>query len=272
MAEEEVAQRRVTIRDIGKLKKDGRKLVVVTAYDVLFAKLVDAAGVDIVLVGDSLGNVINGFDSTIRVTIDQMVYHGAAVRRGVRRALVVVDMPFLSYQAAEDDAVMNCGHVLQQTGADAVKVEGGSDEIVKTVGRLTRVGIPIFGHLGFTPQSVRTLGMRIQGREKSEADKMFDEARALEDAGAFALVLELIPSELAQRITEALTIPTIGIGAGPHCDGQVLVLPDLLGLNEGFAPKFLKKYADLATIVKDAVGAFGTEVRSGKYPDAEHSN
>ena len=272
MAEEEVAQRRVTIRDIGKLKKDGRKLVVVTAYDVLFAKLVDAAGVDIVLVGDSLGNVINGFDSTIRVTIDQMVYHGAAVRRGVRRALVVVDMPFLSYQAAEDDAVMNCGHVLQQTGADAVKVEGGSDEIVKTVGRLTRVGIPIFGHLGFTPQSVRTLGMRIQGREKSEADKMFDEARALEDAGAFALVLELIPSELAQRITEALTIPTIGIGAGPHCDGQVLVLPDLLGLNEGFAPKFLKKYADLATIVKDAVGAFGSEVRSGKYPDAEHSN
>ncbi len=272
MAEEEVAQRRVTIRDIGKLKKDGRKLVVVTAYDVLFAKLVDAAGVDIVLVGDSLGNVINGFDSTIRVTIDQMVYHGAAVRRGVRRALVVVDMPFLSYQAAEDDAVMNCGHVLQQTGADAVKVEGGSDEIVKTVGRLTRVGIPIFGHLGFTPQSVRTLGMRIQGREKSEADKMFDEARALEDAGAFALVLELIPSELAQRITEALTIPTIGIGAGPHCDGQVLVLPDLLGLNEGFAPKVLKKYANLATIVTDAVGAFGTEVRSGKYPDAEHSN
>jgi 3-methyl-2-oxobutanoate hydroxymethyltransferase len=239
---------------------------------VLFAKLVDAAGVDIVLVGDSLGNVINGFDSTIRVTIDQMVYHGAAVRRGVRRALVVVDMPFLSYQAGEDDAVMNCGHVLQQTGADAVKVEGGSEEIVKTVGRLTRVGIPIFGHLGFTPQSVRTLGMRIQGREKSEADKIFDEARALEDAGAFALVLELIPSELAQRITEALTIPTIGIGAGPHCDGQVLVLPDLLGLNEGFAPKFLKKYADLATVVKDAVGAFGTEVRSGQYPDAEHSN
>lgn len=272
MAEQEVAQRRVTIRDIGKLKKDGKKLVVVTAYDVLFAKLVDAAGVDIVLVGDSLGNVINGFDSTIRVTIDQMVYHGAAVRRGVRRALVVVDMPFLSYQASEDSAVMNCGHVLQQTGADAVKVEGGSDEIVKAVGRLTRVGIPIFGHLGFTPQSVRTLGMRIQGREKSEADKIFDEARALEDAGAFALVLELIPSSLAQRITEALTIPTIGIGAGPHCDGQVLVLPDLLGLNEGFAPKFLKKYADLATIVKDAVGAFGDEVRSGAYPDAEHSN
>jgi 3-methyl-2-oxobutanoate hydroxymethyltransferase len=272
MAEEEVAQRRVTIRDIGKLKKDGRKLVVVTAYDVLFAKLVDAAGVDIVLVGDSLGNVVNGFDSTIRVTVDQMVYHGAAVRRGVRRALVVVDMPFLSYQASEESAVLNCGHVLQQTGADAVKVEGGSEDIVKTVAKLTKIGIPIFAHLGFTPQSVRTLGMRVQGREKSDADKMFDEARALEDAGAFALVLELIPSELARRITEALTIPTIGIGAGPHCDGQVLVLPDLLGLNEGFAPKFLKKYADMATAVKDAVGAFGDEVRSGKYPDAQHSN
>src|SRR6478672_4930989 len=272
MAEQEVSQRRVTIRDIGKLKKDGKKLVVVTAYDVLFAKLVDAAGVDIVLVGDSLGNVINGFDSTIRVTVDQMVYHGAAVRRGVRRALVVVDMPFLSYQASEESAVMNCGHVLQQTGADAVKVEGGSEDIVKTVAKLTRIGIPIFGHLGFTPQSVRTLGMRVQGREKSEAEKMLDEAKALEDAGAFALVLELIPSELAQQITEALTIPTIGIGAGPHCDGQVLVLPDLLGLNEGFAPKFLKKFADLSTVVKDAVGAFGDEVRSGKYPDAEHSN
>lgn len=272
MAEQEVSQRRVTIRDIGKLKKDGKKLVVVTAYDVLFAKLVDAAGVDIVLVGDSLGNVINGFDSTIRVTVDQMVYHGAAVRRGVRRALVVVDMPFLSYQASEESAVMNCGHVLQQTGADAVKVEGGSEDIVKTVAKLTKIGIPIFGHLGFTPQSVRTLGMRVQGREKSEAEKMLDEAKALEDAGAFALVLELIPSELAQQITEALTIPTIGIGAGPHCDGQVLVLPDLLGLNEGFAPRFLKKYADLATVVKDAVGAFGDEVRTGKYPDAEHSN
>lgn len=262
----------MTIRDIGKLKRDGKKLVAVTAYDVLFARLVDAAGVDIVLVGDSLGNVVNGFDSTIRVTVDQMVYHGAAVRRGVRRALVVVDMPFLSYQASEESAVMNCGHVLQQTGADAVKVEGGSDEIVKTVGRLTRIGIPIFGHLGFTPQSVRTLGMRVQGREKSEADKIFDEARALEDSGAFALVLELIPSDLAQRITEALAIPTIGIGAGPHCDGQVLVLPDLLGLNEGFAPKFLKKYADLATSVRDAVNAFGDDVRSGTYPDAEHSN
>ena len=243
-----------------------------TAYDVLSAKLVDAAGVDIVLVGDSLGNVIAGFDTTLRVTMDHMIYHGAAVRRGVRRALCVVDMPFLSYQASEESAVMNAGHLMQQTGADAVKLEGGYEEIVHTVGRLTEIGIPVFAHLGFTPQSVRTLGMRIQGKEKSDADKMVEQAKALEDAGAFAIVLELIPSELAARITNALSIPTIGIGAGPHCDGQVLVLPDLLGMNEGFAPKFLKKYADVGQVVKDAVKTYGDEVRSGAYPDADHSN
>ena len=272
MADEVMTSRRVTLRDLGKMKRDGKKLVVVTAYDVLFARLVDAAGVDIVLVGDSLGNVVAGFDTTLRVTVEHMIYHGAAVRRGVRRALVVVDMPFLSYQASEESAVLNCGHVMQQTGADAVKVEGGGEEIVRSVARLTRIGIPIFAHLGFTPQSVRTIGMRIQGREKTDADRMVDEALALQGAGAFALVLELIPSELAERITAALSIPTIGIGAGPHCDGQVLVLPDLLGLNEGFAPKFLKKYADLGTSVKNAVKEFGEDVRSGGYPDADHSN
>ncbi|HVF40057.1 MAG TPA: 3-methyl-2-oxobutanoate hydroxymethyltransferase [Gemmatimonadaceae bacterium] len=264
--------RRVTIRDIARMKRSGDKLVVVTAYDVLFAKLVDAAGVDIVLVGDSLGNVVAGFETTLSVTLDQMIYHGAAVRRGVRRALLVVDMPFLSYQASEELAILNCGRVLQETSADAVKVEGGGPEMVNTLSRLTRIGIPIVAHLGFTPQSVRTLGMRVQGREADDAQRMIDQARALEDAGAFALVLELIPSDLAGRITESVEIPTIGIGAGPQCDGQVLVLPDLLGLNDGFEPKFLKRYADLATTVKDAVGKFGDEVRAGKYPDAEHSN
>lgn len=272
MADQEPAPRRLTVRDIGKLKRDGKKLVMVTAYDVLFAKLVDAAGVDIILVGDSLGNVVAGFDTTLRVTMDHMIYHGAAVRRGARRSLVVVDMPFLSYQASMESAVLNAGHLMQQTGADAVKLEGGYEEIVGVVARLTRIGIPVFGHLGFTPQSVRTLGMRIQGKEKSDADKMVEQAKALEDAGAFSIVLELIPSELAERITKSLTIPTIGIGAGPHCDGQVLVLPDLLGMNEGFAPKFLKRYADIAQAVKDAVTAYGHEVRSGAYPDADHSN
>ncbi len=268
----EEAVKRVTIREILKMKREQRRIVVVTAYDVLFARLVDAAGVDIVLVGDSLGNVVAGFESTLPVTVDQMIYHGSAVRRGVSRALLVVDMPFMSYQASEETAILNCGRVLQQTGADAVKVEGGSDEMARTVRRLTTIGIPIVAHLGFTPQSVRTLGMRVQGRDPDDAAKMVDDALALEDAGAFALVLELIPSDLAQRITEAVSIPTIGIGAGPACDGQVLVLPDLLGLNEGFAPKFLKKYADLAGQVKDAVTRYGDEVRSGKYPDADHSN
>jgi 3-methyl-2-oxobutanoate hydroxymethyltransferase len=271
MAESNAAKK-VTIREIVKMKRDSRRIVVVTAYDVLFAKLVDSAGVDIVLVGDSLGNVVAGFDTTLPVTLDQMIYHGAAVRRGVKRALLVVDMPFLSYQASEELAILNCGRVMQQTEADAVKVEGGTEEMVRTVGRLTRTGIPIVAHLGFTPQSVRTIGMRVQGREEAEAARMVDQARALEDAGAFSLVLELIPSDLAQRITEAISIPTIGIGAGPHCDGQVLVLPDLLGLNDGFEPKFLKKYANLAGTVRDAVSRFGDEVRSGAYPDAGHSN
>ena len=264
--------KRVTIRDIVKMKRDGRRLVVVTAYDVLFAKLVDAAGVDMVLVGDSLGNVVAGYETTLPVTVEQMIYHGAAVRRGVKRALLVVDMPFLSYQASEESAIVNCGRVLQQTEADAVKVEGGTEEMVRTVGRLTRTGIPIVAHLGFTPQSVRTLGMRVQGRDEADASRMVDQAKALEDAGAFSIVLELIPSELAQRISESISIPTIGIGAGPHCDGQVLVLPDLLGLNDGFKPKFLKKYADLAGTVREAVERYGDEVRSGAYPDAEHSN
>lgn len=269
---DEAAGKRLTIRDIVRMKRDGKKIVVVTAYDVLFAKLVDSAGVDMVLVGDSLGNVVAGFETTLSVTIDQMIYHGAAVRRGIKRSLLVVDMPFLTYQASEELAILNCGRVLQQTEADAVKVEGGSEEMVRTVRRLTATGIPIVAHLGFTPQSVRTLGMRVQGREEADADRMVDQARALEDAGAFALVLELIPTALAQKITEAISIPTIGIGAGPHCDGQVLVLPDLLGLNDGFHPKFLKTYADLAGTVRGAVKQFGDEVRSGDYPDAEHSN
>jgi len=265
-------KKRVTIRDVVKMKRDSRRIVVVTAYDVLFARIVDSANVDIVLVGDSLGNVVAGFETTLPVTLDHMIYHGAAVRRGVKRALLVVDMPFLSYQASDELAILNCGRVMQETEADAVKVEGGTEEMIHTVGRLTRTGIPIMAHLGFTPQSVRTIGMRVQGREEAEAVRMVDQARALEDAGAFSLVLELIPSDLAQRITEAISIPTIGIGAGSHCDGQVLVLPDLLGLNEGFEPKFLKKYANLAETVREAITTYGDEVRSGAYPDADHSN
>lgn len=272
MAEEVTAPRKVGLRDIARMKRDGHRLVVVTAYDVLFARLVDAAGVDVVLVGDSLGNVVAGFETTLPVTVEQMIYHAQAVRRGVKRALLVVDMPFLSYQSSREAAILNCGRVLKETEADAVKVEGGGPEMIDTISVLTRIGIPIVAHLGFTPQSVRTLGMRVQGRAAADATRMVEEAKSLEEAGAFALVLELIPSELAARITEAVTIPTIGIGAGPGCDGQVLVLPDLLGLNDGFQPKFLKRYANLAEISRAAVAKFAEEVRSTTYPDAEHSN
>lgn len=253
-------------------RKGGDRLVVVTAYDALFARLVDEAGVDAVLVGDSVGNVVAGFDSTLPVTLDQMVYHAAAVRRGVKRALLIVDMPFLTYQASVESAILNCGRVMQQTGAHSVKIEGGNPEMAATVRALVRTGIPVMGHLGFTPQSVRTLGgFKVQGREPAAADQLVDDARRLEDAGAFSIVLELVPAAVAARVTEAVRVPTIGIGAGPACDGQVLVLTDLLGLNEEFSPKFLKRYANLAADVRTAVSEFGRDVRARSYPGDEHS-
>lgn len=266
------APRRVTIRDIARRRADGTPIVVVTAYDALFGRLVDEAGVDIVLVGDSLGNVVAGFDSTIPVTLDQMIYHGAAVARGVRRALLVVDMPFLTWQVSEAQALENGGRLMQQGGAQAVKLEGAGPESIRAVEALVRVGIPVMGHLGFTPQSLHALGgFRVQGREADAAQRLVDEARRLEDAGAFSMVLELMPAEVAARVTEAVQVPTIGIGAGLGCSGQVLVLPDLLGLNDGFAPRFLKKYATLADTVRDAVRTFGDEVRGRQYPGPGHA-
>jgi 3-methyl-2-oxobutanoate hydroxymethyltransferase len=233
---------------------------------------VDEAGVDAVLVGDSLGNVFAGHDSTLPVTLGQMIYHASAVRRGVSRALLIVDMPFLTYQTSAARAILNCGRVLQQTGATAVKLEGGSEEMAETVRRVVNAGIPVMGHVGFTPQSVHTLGgHRVQGREAQEAARLIDDARRLEEAGAFSIVVELVPADIAARITEAVGIPTIGIGAGVNCDGQVLVLPDLLGLNDQFAPRFLKKYADLASEVRRAVGEYASDVRGRTYPDQEHS-
>jgi 3-methyl-2-oxobutanoate hydroxymethyltransferase len=265
------APKRLTIRDIARRRAEGKRIVVVTAYDALFGRLVDEAGVDIVLVGDSLGNVVAGFDSTIPVTLDQMIYHGAAVARGVRRALLVVDMPFLTWQVSEAQALENGGRVMQQTGAQAIKLEGAGEESLRAVRALVRVGVPVMGHLGFTPQSVHQLGgFRVQGREADAAQRLIDDARRLEDAGAFSIVLELMPAAVAEQVTAAVTIPTIGIGAGIGCSGQVLVLPDLLGLNDGFAPKFLKRYANLADTVRDAVRAFGDDVRGGRYPAPEH--
>ncbi|HUR91575.1 MAG TPA: 3-methyl-2-oxobutanoate hydroxymethyltransferase [Gemmatimonadaceae bacterium] len=266
------AVRAVTIRDYVQRKEKGEKIVMVTAYDALFGRLVDEAGVDAVLVGDSLGNVVAGLDTTLPVTLDQMIYHATMVRRGVKRALLLVDMPFLTYQASIEQAILNCGRVLQQTGAGAVKMEGAGEEMAETVRRVVGAGIPVIGHIGFTPQSVHTLGgARVQGRGADDASRLIDEARRLEDAGAFSIVLELVPAELAARITEAVTVPTVGIGAGAGCDGQVLVLPDLLGLNDRFAPKFLKRYAELATDVRGAVERFASDVRGGKYPGSEHS-
>ncbi|MFI5206851.1 MAG: 3-methyl-2-oxobutanoate hydroxymethyltransferase [Gemmatimonadales bacterium] len=252
-------------------KRERRKIVAVTAYDALFGRLVDEAGVDIVLVGDSLNQVIAGQPSTLSATLDQMIYHGRMVRRGVARALLVVDMPFLSYQVSVEDALRNCGRVMKETGAQAVKIEGGA-AMTPTVRALVDIGIPVMGHIGLTPQSVHALGgYRVQGKSDEAAKRLEADAAALEEAGCFAVVLELVPAALAARISKSLTVPTIGIGAGIDCDGQVLVLPDLLGLNDHFAPKFLKRYAQLADEVRRAVGAFAGEVRQGKYPDADHS-
>jgi 3-methyl-2-oxobutanoate hydroxymethyltransferase len=262
--------RPVTVRDI-RDRKGKDPVVVVTAYDVLFARLVDQAGVDIVLVGDSLGNVVAGFDSTLPVTLDHMLFHGSAVRRGVTRALVVVDMPFMTYQISAEQALASGGRLIAETGADALKLEGGSERIAATVSRLVEVGIPVMGHLGFTPQSVNAIGTRVQGREAQEEERLMAEARRLDEAGVFAIVLELMPAALAARITASVGVPTIGIGAGPNCDGQVLVLPDLLGLNEGFTPKFLKRYANLSDTVRDAVRAYGDDVKQHRYPSADQS-
>jgi 3-methyl-2-oxobutanoate hydroxymethyltransferase len=261
----------VTTRAVVEMKREGRKIVAVTAYDALFGRLVDEAGVDIVLVGDSVNQVLCGEPSTLSATLDQMIYHTRAVRRGVTRALLVIDMPFLSYQVSREEAIRNCGRALQATGAQAVKLEGGQ-AMADTVAALVAVGIPVMGHIGLTPQSVHALGgYRVQGREEEAARRLEADAGALEEAGCFSIVLELVPAELAGRISRALTVPTIGIGAGPECDGQVLVLHDLLGLNDRFSPKFLKRYGAMAEEVRQAVGCFADEVRRGVYPDAEHS-
>jgi 3-methyl-2-oxobutanoate hydroxymethyltransferase len=254
------------------MKGRGERIVALTAYDVLFARILDEAGVDIILVGDSLANVVLGYDTTLPVTLDDMVRHAAAVRRGAPEAFVVVDMPFLSFQVSPEAALTNAGRLLKETGVQAVKLEGGDERACVVVDRLVSAGIPVVGHLGLTPQSVHALGgYRVQGREAHEAERLRREAKALEEAGAFAVVLELLPAELGTEISRSLTIPTIGIGAGPGCDGQVLVLPDALGLNRGFRPRFLKRYADLYEVAKDGVESYVREVREGTYPGAEHS-
>ncbi len=261
----------VTAHELQKMKERGDRIVVLTCYDALFARLLDASGVDVLLVGDSVNQVLAGAETTLSATLEQMIYHATMVRRGTTRAMVVCDLPFLSYQISPQEAIRNAGRVMQQTGCHAVKLEGGSS-MADTVRALVDVGIPVMGHLGLTPQSVHALGgYRVQGRDEKAAERLQADAQALERAGAFSIVLELIPAPLASRITKALTIPTIGIGAGPACDGQVLVLPDMLGLNDRFTAKFVKHYAALAQDVRDAVQRYAAEVREGRYPGPEHS-
>jgi 3-methyl-2-oxobutanoate hydroxymethyltransferase len=255
--------------DLIAMKAAGRKIAVLTCYDAMFARLI-APEVDLLLVGDSVNQVVAGRETTLSATLDQLIYHASAVRRGAPDALIVVDLPFLTYQVSVEEAIRNAGRVLQESGAQAVKLEGGAP-MGPTIRALVDRGIPVMGHLGLTPQSVHALGgYRVQGRGDEAAARLVDDARALEEAGAFSLVLELVPTTLARRVSQGLTIPTIGIGAGAGCDGQVLVLYDMLGLNESFRPRFLKHYAQLADELRRAARAFADDVRAGRYPGDEH--
>jgi len=261
---------RMTVPAFQQYKREGKKLILVTAYDALFTKIAEQAGIEAILVGDSLGIVVQGKPDTLSVTMDDMLYHTRLVAGAAQRALVIADMPFLSYQVSVEEAVRNAGRLIQ-AGAAAVKLEGGA-AVLDRVQAMTRFGIPVMGHLGMTPQSVhRYGGYKVQGKERTQAEALLAEARALEAAGAFAIVLEVIPATLAKTVTESLTIPTIGIGAGAHCDGQVLVLYDLLGLFDGFAPKFLKPYAHLKADALQALRRYKEEVEQGKYPTDSES-
>ena len=260
----------MTIPEFQRHKHDKKKLIVVTAYDALFTRIVEQAGIESILVGDSLGVVVQGKANTLSVTMDDMLYHTKLVAGAAQRALVIGDMPFMSYQAGSDDALRNAGRFLQ-VGAQAIKLEGGA-AVVDRVAAMTSIGIPVMGHLGMTPQSVHRFGgYKVQGKESDQSLALLNDAKALEAAGAFAIVLEAIPAELAKTITEQVAIPTIGIGAGPHCDGQVLVLYDLLGLFDDFVPKFVKPYAHLKADALQALRRYKEEVEEGKFPGDSES-
>lgn len=263
--------RRMTTHKIQAMKRRGERISMVTAYDYTQAKIVDSAGIPMILVGDSLGNVVLGFDSTIPVTVDDMVRHTGAVVRGAETPLVVADMPFMSYQVDAETALRNAGRLLQEGGAQAVKLEGGKP-VAPIVRRLVDAGVAVMGHIGLTPQSVHRMGgYRVQGKTERDASALIDDALALEEAGAFAIVLELIPSELAAEITEKLTIPTIGIGAGVHTDGQVQVLYDMLGLVPDFKPRHAGSYANLAPVIQDALERYNDDVKTGEFPTPANS-
>lgn len=262
---------KITVPHIVKMKQRGERITCLTAYDYSFARILDEAGVEILLVGDSVGCVVQGNHNTLAVTMEEMIYHTRAVVRGRKRALVIGDMPFLSYQASKEQALQNAGRFLKEAGAEAVKLEGGM-AVKETMAALVGAGIPVMGHIGLTPQSVHQFGgYKIQGRDKARHDAVLRDAVAVEEAGAFSVVLEGMPLGLAQEITERLTIPTIGIGAGVHCDGQVLVIHDMLGLFDDFTPRFVKRYADLKRTMTGAVKDFIAEVKEQQFPTEEHS-
>jgi 3-methyl-2-oxobutanoate hydroxymethyltransferase len=253
------------------MKQSGEKIAMLTAYDYLVARLLDEVGVDVILVGDSVGNVVQGHPTTLPVTVDDMIYHAKAVKRAVRNALIVVDMPFMSYQTSIDDAVKNCGRVMKEVGAGAVKLEGGG-YVADIVKHLVRIGIPVMGHLGLTPQAINKFGTyEVRAQEKREANEVLRDAKALSDAGVFSIVVEKIPASLAKRVTQSVSVPTIGIGAGPHCDGQVLVVTDMLGLTEEFKPRFVRRYAELADELRTAFGRYIDDVKSRRFPTRKES-
>lgn len=260
-----------TILDIQQMKLDREKIAVLTAYDYAFARLIDRAGMDILLVGDSVGSVMSGYDNTLPVTVDEMIYHTKAVVRGTSTSLVVTDMPFLSYQIDLRDARLNAGRLIKEGGAQAVKLEGGA-QVAETIRAIVAMDIPVMGHIGLTPQSIHRMGgFRVQGKHDRQAEQLLDDALAVEAAGAFALVLEAIPAALAGRITEAVAIPTIGIGAGADCDGQVLVIHDILGLCDKYSPRFVKRFADISDTVSRGIDDYIREVKQGSFPGPEHS-
>lgn len=263
--------RRVTTKTLFVAKREGTPIAALTAYDYITARLIDQAGIDLILVGDSLGNVFQGNETSIPVTLDEMIYHAKAVVKGVKHAMVIVDMPFMTYQTNPDDAMRNAGRIMKETGAGGVKIEGGA-YVAETVRKITQAGVPVVGHLGLTPQSIHQFGSYVaRGTNEQEAHAILEDARIIAEAGACAIVLEKIPAELAKRVTESLTIPTISIGAGKYCDGQILVSPDMLGLELEFSPRFLRRYARLADTIHDAVSSYVRDVKERTYPTDEES-
>lgn len=260
---------KITTQTIVDMKATGQKISMLTAYDFTMSQIIDQAGIDVILVGDSASNVMAGYETTVPMTLDQMIYHASCVVRGAETALVIADLPFMSYQVTSKEALISSGRMMKEAGVHGVKLEGGKP-VVKTISKIVEAGIPVMGHLGLTPQSIYKFGTyKVRATEDEEADQLLEDARRLEEAGCFSIVLEKIPAKLAQKVTAELSIPTIGIGAGDKCDGQVLVIHDMLGLNKEFNPRFLRRYADMNTGMTEAVQSYIRDVKSGDFPDEE---